>query len=73
MRSKAGPSSKDLSSVEAAEKFLSSAEIGIAGFFTDSGSDGAKDFNKVADALSEDFRFGHSSDADVLKKYGYKE
>lgn len=73
MRSKAGPSSKELSSVEVAEKFVSSADVGVAGFFTDSSAPGAKDFQKIADALSEDFRFGHSYESDVLEKYGYKE
>ncbi len=28
---------------------------------------------KLADALNEDYRFGHTTEEDALKKYGYSE
>ena len=31
-----------------------------------------KQFQKLADSLSEDYRFGHSYNSDVLAKYGKK-
>ena len=73
MRSKAGPVAKNLNSIEAAEKFLVNPEISIGGFFESADSDSAKEFQKLAGVLNEDFRFGYSSDAAVLEKYGYKE
>jgi len=73
MRSKAGPASKTLDSVEAAEKFFGKPELAIAGFFASADSALAKEFTKLAGALNEDFRFGQSSEAAVLDKYGYKE
>jgi protein disulfide isomerase family A protein 3 len=73
MRSKAGPVSKALESVAAAEKFFGGAEAAVGGFFESADSDAAKEFQKLASALSEDFRFAHTSDAAVLDKYGYKD
>ena len=43
------------------------------GFFESSGSPASSQFQKLASALSDDFRFAHTSSADVLSKYGYKE
>jgi protein disulfide isomerase family A protein 3 len=73
MRSKAGPSSKELKSVEDAAKFLENTEHGILGFFESDSSDANKQFQKLASALSDDFRFAHSFNADVLSKYSYKD
>lgn len=72
LRSKAGPSSKELTSVDAAEKFLSGNDYAIACFYKQSDSDVAKQFQKAADALNEEFRFAHSSNEDVLEKYKYE-
>ncbi|KAK2151762.1 hypothetical protein LSH36_352g00009 [Paralvinella palmiformis] len=73
MRSKAGPTSKELKSVEAAEKYLSVNEHAIVGFFESMSSDLYKQFMKLADSLSEDFRFAYSTEKAVMDKYGYKE
>lgn len=43
------------------------------GFFEASGSRAGSEFEKLATALSDDYRFAHTSSADVLDKYGYKE
>jgi len=45
----------------------------LTGFFEDSESRASKEFQKLATAQSDDYRFAHTSSADVLDKYGYKE
>jgi len=45
----------------------------LTGFFEDSGSRASDEFQKLATALSDDYRFAHTSAADVLDKYGFKE
>lgn len=73
MKGKAGPSSKELQTVADAEKFLSNSGHSIVGFFEDAASHASNEFQKLATAFSDDYRFAHSSNADVLDKYGYKE
>lgn len=74
MRSKAGPSSKELKTVEDAAKFLDNTDHSIVGFFeSDDGSEASKQFQKLAGALSDDFRFAHSYSSDVLNKYSHKD
>jgi len=73
MRSKAGPSSKELKSLADIESITNKAEHVIIGFFKSDSSDIAKQFMKLADALNEDHRFAHTYNADVLKKYGYSD
>ena len=106
MKTKSGPSTKNLDSLEAAEKFFKFPETAVvgkyisnsfylltwyeainreslvpdggvliifcyfAGFFDDEDSTLAKGFKKAADSLAEKYRFGHSTNADVIKKYG---
>ena len=43
------------------------------GFFEDATSHASDEFQKLATAMSDDYRFAHTSSADVLEKYGYKE
>ena len=45
----------------------------FVGFFESEGSDTNKQFQKLASAQSDDFRFAHTFNADVLSKYSYKE
>ncbi len=73
MRTKAGPSSKDLTSVEAAEKFLDNFEHSIVGFFKSADSAFVAEFKKVADELAESYRFAYSSNPEVLAKFGHEE
>ncbi|XP_013389396.1 LOW QUALITY PROTEIN: protein disulfide-isomerase A3-like [Lingula anatina] len=73
MRSKAGPSSKTLTSVADLEKFLDNEEHSIVGFFKSAESDIAKQFQKAAEGLSEKFRFAHTTESDVLKKQDYSD
>jgi protein disulfide-isomerase A3 len=71
MRAQVGPASKDISSVEAYEKFMKVQEPAIIGFF-EKESDLKGVFTKYADLQREKFRFGHSSNPDVLAKAGEK-
>ena len=73
MRTKAGPTAKELNTVEEAEKFLGNSEHSIVGFFKKADSSLASEFKKVADQLSENYRFAFSSNADVLAKYKHSE
>ena len=41
-------------------------------FYPDADSNLESAFSKLADAMSEDFRFAYTSDGAVLEKYGYR-
>jgi protein disulfide-isomerase A3 len=73
MRTKAGPTSKELNTVEEVEKFLSNNEHSIVGFFKTTTSSLATEFKKVADQLAENYRFAYSSNPDVLVKYNHED
>ncbi|KAL5004683.1 hypothetical protein ScPMuIL_018139 [Solemya velum] len=73
MQSRAGPSSKELTSVEETEKVLSKKEYVVIGFFKSADSDLAKTYQKVADSMSSDMRFAHTTDEAVRQKYGYED
>lgn len=71
MKGRAGPSSKDLKTVEDFEKLKStSSEIMVIGFFSSADSDFAKEFAKAANTLRESFKFAHTSNPDVRKAGG---
>lgn len=71
MKSKAGPTSKLLKTVDDVEKFLSNPEHSIIGFLTSDSAPESDVFMQLASALSDDFRFAHTYDAEILSKYGY--
>lgn len=71
MRSKAGPSSKALTSLKDVEKFVSGEDHAIVGFFKSSDSALYQQFLKLADSHSNDYRFAHTFDSASLEKYGY--
>jgi protein disulfide-isomerase A3 len=71
MRSRAGPASKELNTVEEFDKFLSNFEHSIIGFFSKTDSALATEFKKVADQLSESLRFAHTTNQDILAKYNH--
>lgn len=73
MISKAGPDSKQLESIDDAEKFMGRNDYGVIGFFKDAESDVAKTYAKVAAALSSDLKFAHTSDSAILDKYKFKD
>lgn len=73
MRTKAGPSSKNLENVAMAEKFLSNSEHSIVGFFKSADSSFLAEFKKLADQLSENYRFAYTTNAEVREKYGHED
>lgn len=72
MKSKAGPSSKTLLSIEDAKKYLVTQDYSVIGFFS-SENEISKTFQKVADSLSSEFRFAHTFETSILDEYGYKD
>ncbi|KAK2144310.1 hypothetical protein NP493_4256g00003 [Ridgeia piscesae] len=72
MRGKAGPSSKELKTAAEFEKFTGSSEYVILGLFSAEDSALAKDFQKLADAMNEDYRFAHSYSKEVHAKSKYE-
>uniref|UniRef100_A0A8D8ULV7 Protein disulfide-isomerase n=2 Tax=Cacopsylla melanoneura TaxID=428564 RepID=A0A8D8ULV7_9HEMI len=72
MKAQVGPSSKELSSVEALEAFISKDDVAVVGFFQKD-SDLKAAFLGVADKLRETVRFGHASNSAVLEKQGVKD
>jgi len=70
MRSKAGPSYRILDSLAAYEKFLEHNDHSIIGYFDSDSHSLKKDLVKVADQLSEKFRFAYTSTKEVLDKAG---
>lgn len=73
MRTKAGPVSRELNTVEEIEKFLGNSEHSIIGFFKSADSSLATEFKKVADQLAESYRFAHTSSAALLAKYKHED
>ena len=63
----------ELSSVESAKAFLNNNEASIVGFFSEETSDLKKAFLSASSTLRDDFRFAHTTAANVLKEYGHKE
>ncbi|VDL74953.1 unnamed protein product [Nippostrongylus brasiliensis] len=70
MRGQAGPSAKELKTVEEYKKFVDGDENAVVGFF-ESESKLKDSFLKVADTERDRFQFGYTSDAAVLKLAGY--
>lgn len=68
MKAQTGPASKDLLTLAEIEEFLKVQETTVVGFF-EKETDLKAVFLKYADKFREKLRFGHSSAADVLKKY----
>ncbi|CAF4356101.1 unnamed protein product, partial [Adineta steineri] len=70
MRSKAGPSYRVLESLADYEKFLEHNDHSIIGYFDSDSHTLKNDLVKVADQLSEKFRFAYTTAKDVLEKVG---
>ncbi|XP_076816985.1 protein disulfide-isomerase A3-like [Clavelina lepadiformis] len=64
-----GPASRVLDDAEKLKKFLENADPVIIGYFEE-GNDGIKEFENIASALREDYKFGHTSLADALTEAG---
>lgn len=70
MRGQAGPSAKELKTLDEFKKFVAGDDVVVVGFF-ESESKLKDSFLKVADTERDRFQFGYSSDAGVLKEAGY--
>ncbi|XP_037074243.1 LOW QUALITY PROTEIN: protein disulfide-isomerase A3-like [Pollicipes pollicipes] len=68
MQAQVGPASQELTA-DNIEKFLAKDEVGVIGFLKE-GGDLKSVFEKVSDKLREKVRFGHTSEASLLKQYG---
>lgn len=69
MRAQVGPASKDLLTVAAFDTFLKVPDSAVLGFFAKE-SDMKATFLKFSDSHREQYRFGHSTAAEVLAKAG---
>lgn len=69
MKAQTGPASKELKSLDELAKYLQAQETTLIGFF-EKDSALKSVFLKYADKYREKQRFGHTSAADALKKYG---
>jgi protein disulfide isomerase family A protein 3 len=67
MRGQAGPSAKEIKSVAEHDKFIEHDDVTVIGYF-ESESKLKDSFHKVADTERDRFRFGYTSDPEVLKK-----
>jgi len=65
---KTGPAAKAIASVDEAKEFAAANNIVVLGLFKDLESEAAKQYLAAAQEI-DDFRFGISADADVLKEY----
>lgn len=69
MKAQTGPASKELNSLAELEKYLQAQETTLVGLF-ETDSPLKANFQKYAEKYREKQRFGHTSAADALKKYG---
>lgn len=68
MKAQVGPSSKELETIADLDKFLSSNDVGVIGFF-EKESDLKATYLKLANKLREKVRFAHTSQKDILDKH----
>jgi len=69
MKSRAGPSSKELTAVEQLTMAQGNDDVYVIGFFEE-GSDVSKEFQSAAGKLRDSFKCYHTSNADVIKAAG---
>lgn len=72
MRGQAGPSAKEIKTEKEFEKFIQSEDASVLGFF-EAESKLKDSFLKVADTERDRYRFGYTSNKDILKKAGYSD
>lgn len=73
MKGKSGPTSRQMNNLASVVQFLSADDHAIFGFFSSPEAEISKQFQKLADALSENFRFAHSYSPEVIAKYGFSD
>jgi protein disulfide isomerase family A protein 3 len=73
MRKQSGPSSRELKTVADVEAIEKSTEPVVVGFFVSDKSAEYKAFQSVANSNRDKAKFAHTTEANVLDKYGYRE
>ncbi|KAK3605669.1 hypothetical protein CHS0354_032626, partial [Potamilus streckersoni] len=71
LKYRAGPSSKELKTLEDVDKFLPHNDYFVIGFFRNDESEMAKTYRKVADALRLEILFAHTTEQTIRDKYNY--
>lgn len=70
MKKNAGPNSYTLATQEALEAFIDNFDASVVGFFPSSSSAQHGEFLKVAAAMRDQYRFGHTTDLGLGLQYG---
>ncbi|XP_048338014.1 protein disulfide-isomerase A3 [Sphaerodactylus townsendi] len=68
LKKQAGPASVALRG-EVFEKFISEKDSAVVGFFKELFGDAHSEFMKAASTLRDNYRFGHTSDEELIRKY----
>jgi len=69
LRKQAGPSSKELTTLEEYNDFIDNWDPVAVGYFEDESA--SKLFTKAAGALRDDYKFAHTLSAEILESTGY--
>ncbi|XP_041966139.1 protein disulfide-isomerase A3 [Alosa sapidissima] len=69
LKKQAGPASVEVKTQAEFDKFTADRDSSVVGFFADGGSSAQAEFLKSASALRESYRFAHTNNEDLLKKY----
>jgi protein disulfide isomerase len=72
MKKQVGPASKELNTVEEAEKMFSLDEVIITGFFVSKSGSDHRTFIALANALRDKFKFAYTNSEALLSHYGYR-
>ncbi|XP_005052236.1 PREDICTED: protein disulfide-isomerase A3 [Ficedula albicollis] len=70
LKKQAGPASVALSSVAEFEKFIGDKDASVVGFFGDASGDAYSEFMKAANSLRDNYRFAHTTEEQLVQKYG---
>lgn len=73
MKKHSGPSSVALLSEVDLDSFVDNFEAGVVGFFSGDDSEQLAEFLKASSAMSDSYRFAHSTDVGTGLKYGVNE
>ncbi|XP_060116226.1 LOW QUALITY PROTEIN: protein disulfide-isomerase A3 [Heteronotia binoei] len=68
LKKQAGPASVALRG-DSFEKFISEKDAAVVGFFKELFGDAHSEFMKAASTLRDHYRFGHTNDEEIIKKY----
>ncbi|XP_012697964.1 protein disulfide-isomerase A3 [Clupea harengus] len=69
LKKQAGPASVEIKTEADFDKYTKDRDASVVGFFADGGSSAQAEYLKSASALRESYRFAHTNNEDLLKKY----